>query len=166
MAYPAPPGQQQYYAAPPPGYPQQQLPPAYAQGVPVASSYPPQAYANAGGYPPNAGGYPGSAAGAGQQQQPQTIIVMEQPQPNYMVMPQGWGYNPVSCVCPQCHAQVVTTVTSSPGAMAWISGCILAFIFLPLACIPCCIESCQDVTHSCPSCGWVIRRRAAGDDQW
>jgi len=159
MAYPAlqqPPqgqyyGQQPQYApqyaqGPPPGYPGG---PVFAQGVPVA------AY----GGPPQ--GFPGSATGGGQGQ---TIIVMEQQPQQYMVMPQGWGFAPVSCVCPNCRSQVVTSVSTAPGAMAWISGLILAIVFLPLACVPCCIESCQDVTHSCPACGTVIRRRGAGED--
>ncbi|CAF1338282.1 unnamed protein product [Adineta ricciae] len=70
------------------------------------------------------------------------------------------GHNPVHCICPQCHQQIVSRVDYESGSFAWLMCLLLTVI----GCIPCCIipfcaSSCQDVTHSCPNCSASIGRR-------
>ena len=137
-------GQPQYYAQQPQQYAGQ---PPYAAPAYAASA------------PPGAYGYA--------QQQPQQVIVMQQQQQPEVVVIEtqqtmnmgGFGrMGPAMCVCPNCRATVSTNVNSEPGAQTWFCFCILLFLFWPAACLPFCIPSCQDVTHSCPACGVVVTR--------
>jgi hypothetical protein len=88
-----------------------------------------------------------------------TMMVMTGQQ---VELPGAFERMPTACVCPNCHAHVVTAVSYSPGSLAWLS-CLGLFIIgcWPVACVPFCIDSMQDVDHSCPSCGILIRRRSA-----
>ena len=66
----------------------------------------------------------------------------------------GFGRVSANVVCPNCRAQVMTAVSSTPGGTSWF--CCIALCFVgagPFALLPFCIDTCQDVTHSCPSCG-------------
>ncbi|CAF4410710.1 unnamed protein product, partial [Rotaria socialis] len=70
------------------------------------------------------------------------------------------GRNPINCVCPQCHQQIMTRVDYDSGSFAWLMCLLLTVI----GCIPCCVIpfcaiSCQDVTHICPHCSAIIGRR-------
>ncbi|CAF3610542.1 unnamed protein product [Rotaria sordida] len=70
------------------------------------------------------------------------------------------GRNPIHCICPHCHQQVVTRVDYYSGSFAWLMCLLLTVI----GCIPCCVipfcaTSCQDVTHICPYCSMVVGRR-------
>merc|ERR1712209_320123 len=92
-----------------------------------------------------------SGVGAGgfhvpqQQQQPQVIVQYQQAIP--------FGPDPQEVNCPLCQSRIRTTVDKEPGVMAWIIAGILCFTgFWCCACIPCCIDSLNDVEHSCPSC--------------
>ncbi|KAI1710779.1 LITAF-like zinc ribbon domain-containing protein [Ditylenchus destructor] len=55
--------------------------------------------------------------------------------------------------CPKCRQQVDTLANKHPGLVAFFSGALL-FIFGCVCCawIPCVMESCQDVKHTCPNC--------------
>merc|ERR1712110_425763 len=78
--------------------------------------------------------------------QGQTVIVQYVNAPNF-------GHNPVNMVCPHCQAQIRTSTDSEPGPMAWILAGVLCVVGLWLcACIPCCIDSLNSVTHKCPNC--------------
>jgi len=66
------------------------------------------------------------------------------------------GHQPVNMVCPMCGAQIRTSTDSEPSATAWVLGVILCLLCWPLSCVPCCIDSLQDVTHKCPNCRKVI----------
>ena len=89
-------------------------------------------------------------------QAPQVIVVEQQPQ---IYTSAGFGRDaPTQCVCPNCRATVLTRVDKEPGCLAYFSACVLGFIFLPFACLPCCIPGCLDTIHSCPSCGASIAR--------
>ena len=86
------------------------------------------------------------------------------------------GPNPCQLKCSSCQATVVTLITSSPGAMAWLIGlglCAVGYVIIQLsqskgltnlylsrlgccACIPCCISDLRDVTHFCPNCHMLL----------
>ncbi|CAF1367913.1 unnamed protein product [Adineta steineri] len=70
------------------------------------------------------------------------------------------GHNPVHCICPQCHQQIVTRVDYDSGSFAWLMCLLLTVI----GCVPCCVipfcaTSCQDATHTCPHCSAMLGRR-------
>ncbi|OAD55497.1 LITAF-like protein, partial [Eufriesea mexicana] len=56
--------------------------------------------------------------------------------------------------CPYCFAQVDTTIKTEPGMIAYISGVVIALMGCWFGCclIPCCIDECMDVHHSCSNC--------------
>jgi len=92
----------------------------------------------------------------GQQQQPPAVIVQ------YVQMP-SFGVQPVTLTCPHCQAHVRTRTESEPGPLAWILGGILCVVGLPFcACIPCCIDSFNTVTHKCPQCKAFLGRYKGG----
>jgi len=72
------------------------------------------------------------------------------------------GHRPVNMVCPHCQAQIRTSTDSEPSATAWVLGAILCLLCWPLSCVPCCIDSLQDVTHKCPNCRRVIGMSKGG----
>jgi len=93
--------------------------------------------------------------------QPQ-VPVQVVTQVQYVAAP-SFGYRPVTMNCPHCQAHVTTKTQSEPSAVAWIVGGLLCFIGLwPCACIPCCVDSMQQVTHSCPSCNNFLGRYKGG----
>jgi len=96
------------------------------------------------------GGVPAGAAPA------QTVIVQYMNPPNF-------GHNPVNMTCPHCQSQVRTSTDSEPGALAWILAGVLCVVGLwPCACIPCCIDSLNSVTHKCPNCKNFLGRYKGG----
>ena len=63
------------------------------------------------------------------------------------------GRTPTRIVCPYCHTLIWTRVESKPSLWAWIAGIALACVGCVLcSCIPCCLESFQEITHFCPNC--------------
>merc|ERR1711892_1635433 len=72
------------------------------------------------------------------QQQPQVITQVQ-----YVAAP-SFGRNPATLVCPQCQKHITTRTSSEPSTTACI--------------IPCCMDSMQTVTHSCPSCNSTLGR--------
>ncbi|XP_037086489.1 LITAF domain-containing protein-like [Pollicipes pollicipes] len=64
------------------------------------------------------------------------------------------GPNPTHMICPHCHAEIESSVKTSPSTMAWISGGLIALFGCWMGCclIPCCIDDCMDKEHSCPNC--------------
>jgi len=75
----------------------------------------------------------------------------------------SFGFRPVGMTCPHCQASITTHTVSEPSAMAWIVGGVLCLVGLwPCACVPCCIDSMQQVTHSCPSCKNFLGRYKGG----
>jgi len=86
----------------------------------------------------------------------QTVIVQYMNPPNF-------GHNPVNMTCPHCQSQVRTSTDSEPGALAWILAGVLCVVGLwPCACIPCCIDSLNSVTHKCPNCKNFLGRYKGG----
>jgi lipopolysaccharide-induced tumor necrosis factor-alpha factor len=119
-----------------------QSPPQYAQPPPGYTAQPPPGYM--GGPPPGYGAQPGYAA--------PTVIVTGG-------SASAFGRESAQVVCTHCHQNVMTAVTSSPSATSWLCCVALCFVGAgPFALLPFCIDSCQDVVHSCPGCGYVMYR--------
>ncbi|XP_068699222.1 lipopolysaccharide-induced tumor necrosis factor-alpha factor homolog [Montipora foliosa] len=141
-------------------------PPPY-QGPPVHSAYPtqpgyPQGYPPAQpgyqpGYPPGQPGYPTPPAYGAPPQMPQhttTTTVVQQPPTAVVIGNAMYGESPVSMVCPYCNATIVTSVTYSPGTLAWLACLGLVLVGCGAGCclIPFCIDGMQDAVHTCPNC--------------
>lgn len=123
---------------------QQAPPPSYGFAVPPPSA--PPSYAQAvGGVPPASPFIPNVP-----QQNGPTIITT--------VVPVG----PASThmICPSCHAEINSQTTTSPGLIAYVSGFLIALFGCWLGCclIPCCIDECMDVHHTCPHCKAYLGR--------
>lgn len=70
------------------------------------------------------------------------------------------GPNATHMICPNCHAEVETSIRKEPGLIAYITGAVIALLGGIWGCclIPCCIDSCLDVHHTCPNCENYIGR--------
>jgi len=155
--------------APPAGYPGSGYPPG--QPGPPGQVYPPLPEKSGGPPPPQAMQY--QPQGGMQYQQgmmqppPQGMM---QPQPPVQVVTQvqyvagpSFGHRPVTMVCPHCQKNITTRTNSEPSALAWIIGGVMCLVGLGLcACIPCCIDSLNQVTHSCPACSNTLGRYKGG----
>ncbi|XP_037088152.1 lipopolysaccharide-induced tumor necrosis factor-alpha factor homolog [Pollicipes pollicipes] len=64
------------------------------------------------------------------------------------------GPNPAHMMCPHCHAEIETSVRSSPSTTAWIAGLLIALFGCWMGCclIPCCMDECMNKEHFCPNC--------------
>jgi len=119
----------------------------FAQPPPAGQMYPPLPSQKVAAPPP-------------QMQGGQPVQVVTQVQ--YVQAP-SFGFRPVTMTCPHCQASVTTHTVSEPSALAWIVGGVLCLVGLwPCSCIPCCIDSMQQVTHSCPSCKNFLGRYKGG----
>ncbi|KAK0418582.1 hypothetical protein QR680_013654 [Steinernema hermaphroditum] len=124
---------------------------------------PPDAtYHHAGAYPPNSipeyqprpPPYPPTvtyASGEGAMIQPgQNAVIVA-------VAPLPMGETPFHVQCPHCKEAVLSDIEHSVGRFA----CIIIIVLLIFGCclcsfLPCCINSCKDVIHSCPKCRGYI----------
>ena len=43
--------------------------------------------------------------------------------------PPGFGRRPANCICPACHLNIITSISSKPGLIAWVCCCLLLCIF-------------------------------------
>jgi len=69
----------------------------------------------------------------------------------------SYGNRPVTMVCPHCQKNITTRTHSQPSALAWIIGAVLCLTCMwPCACIPCCVDTLQQVTHTCPACNMTL----------
>ncbi len=71
---------------------------------------------------------------------------------------QDLGRVQVMTTCPNCRATITTTTTAQTGTLQYIAagGLFLMGCWLGCCCIPMCIDSWQDVTHTCPNCNIVL----------
>lgn len=145
----------QYQGAQPP-----EAPPSYDQSMaaggpggfqppPGAAMYPPPPGPM---YPP----LPSDKSAAPNVVAPPAPVVVTQVQ--YVTAP-NFGHRPVNMVCPYCQQNITTATDSEPSAMAYVVSAVLCvFGFWVCACIPCCIDSLQQVTHKCPACKKTLGR--------
>ncbi|XP_077301589.1 lipopolysaccharide-induced tumor necrosis factor-alpha factor homolog [Arctopsyche grandis] len=133
-------------AAPSYNYNNQQMGvPSYGFNVPPPSA-PPPSYAQAvGGVAPSSPYVPPQHNDAGPAIV--TTVVPVGPQPTHTI-------------CPSCHAEIDTKTKTEPGIIAYISGIVIALVGCWFGCclIPCCIDECMDIHHSCPNCKAYLGR--------
>ena len=43
--------------------------------------------------------------------------------------PPGFGRRPANCICPACHLNIITSISSKPGLIAWVCCCFFLCIF-------------------------------------
>nr|CAB3263444.1 lipopolysaccharide-induced tumor necrosis factor-alpha factor homolog [Phallusia mammillata] len=153
---------QEGVGVPQPGYPA--VPPPYAAGPPPQPDQPP--YQGQQPYPPQpAGPYQGQP---GVVPPPEYKQDMQPGQPPVAVPPgtttvivqqQRFSQFPATCVCPNCHQNVVTTTVAETSLLTWlICGAIILFggWICCLCLIPFCIDDLKDIRHVCPSCRHTI----------
>jgi lipopolysaccharide-induced tumor necrosis factor-alpha factor len=58
--------------------------------------------------------------------------------------------------CPHCAARVTTSLSFVAGSgTICLSACLLLW-FWPCTCVPCFVDSCKEVRHTCPSCNRIV----------
>ncbi|XP_017776197.1 PREDICTED: lipopolysaccharide-induced tumor necrosis factor-alpha factor homolog [Nicrophorus vespilloides] len=64
------------------------------------------------------------------------------------------NFGPINqhCVCPNCHADIMTTVTIRPNFRTHALAAFLCIFCCPCMCVPYLVDSCQNIDHHCPSC--------------
>ncbi|XP_063683552.1 cell death-inducing p53-target protein 1 homolog [Bolinopsis microptera] len=150
---------------PPPQYPPAGPPPAqYPPAGPPPAQYPPAGpppaqYPPAGPPPaqyPPAGPPPAQYPPAGYPPQPQPPTVVVVNAGSHSVR---FSNNPMNMTCPNCHSQILTSVTYENGTMTWVI-CLVLFFFTAICCfIPFLVDGCKDAIHSCPSCNRMLGRK-------
>ncbi|XP_069501683.1 lipopolysaccharide-induced tumor necrosis factor-alpha factor homolog isoform X2 [Ambystoma mexicanum] len=67
---------------------------------------------------------------------------------------------PMRTTCPACQQPIVTSISYTSGAMAWLLCILLALLGCILGCclIPFFVDSCKDVNHYCPSCNHLVAK--------
>ncbi|XP_069501886.1 lipopolysaccharide-induced tumor necrosis factor-alpha factor homolog [Ambystoma mexicanum] len=132
-----------YYSSAEPQYPPYR---AGAEGPPAA--YPQPYYTGIGGNPAPA-----------MYRQPE-VIVTSVPVIATVVSAAHFGATPTRTTCPSCQQQIVTNISPVPGLLTWLlfGGLLLFGCWLGCCLIPFCVDSLQDVRHTCPSCNHEIGR--------
>merc|ERR1712243_292855 len=87
-------------------------------------------------------------------QPPPQVITQVQ----YVAAPM-FGPNAATLQCSRCQKTVTTRTSSELSSTGWIVGLILCILgCVPCCLIPCCMDSMQQVTHTCPSCNTTMGR--------
>ncbi|XP_038055104.1 LITAF domain-containing protein-like [Patiria miniata] len=110
---------------------------------------PPEKYPPPGETTPMIGAQPPAVAVNYVQPAPATTIISS---------PCGMTECPTQVTCPACHHIIVTRTTYTPGALTWVLCLVICLFggFLGCCLIPFCLDFCQDVVHSCPTCNSVV----------
>ena len=83
------------------------------------------------------------------------VVVVNQPNPLPSDQCQ-WGPLPQRVICTLCRSEVLTETEKQNGTKVWTWCCILFLLTGACCCIPCCIDSCKDTHHKCPTCDKTI----------
>lgn len=64
------------------------------------------------------------------------------------------GPHATHMICPHCQAEIDSSTKTQPGLIAYIAGLVICLLGCPCGCclLPCCIDKCMDVQHTCPHC--------------
>jgi len=87
-------------------------------------------------------------------QNPQDVIVVVNPD---SLGPGSVGHG--NKYCQKCKTTRPYIVTYGVGIGTWIWFVVLLFVFWPLAFLPFCLASCQDIVFVCGVCGHTIERK-------
>eukprot|EP00727_Mastigamoeba_balamuthi_P009213 m51a1_g4914 hypothetical protein (144) ;mRNA; f:209447-210416 len=134
---------------PPAAYPPaNSYPPAAAPGYPAAPAYP---VADPNACPP---------AAAPVYYAPAAVPAGAMPGGPVVAVPSSGQRRPSAKIrCQHCNAVVTTSLRYELGLMVWlVAGGMFLFGLWCCCCIPCCIDSCKDVEHVCPSCHKTVGR--------
>ncbi|KAG5676620.1 hypothetical protein PVAND_006440 [Polypedilum vanderplanki] len=84
-----------------------------------------------------------------------TPVITQQPTTTVIVQQASFGPNPQPMTCPQCRANIVTTVNNEPSTKTHLIALVICLVGGWAGCclIPYCTSSCQAQTHKCPNCG-------------
>ena len=76
----------------------------------------------------------------------------------------SFGDAPVATTCSNCNTQIVTAMRRSTGTTQWIASALICVFGFWCGCclIPFCVDSWQDITHSCPNCNYVLGKHKSG----
>ena len=90
-----------------------------------------------------------------------TTVVVQTSQPQVVQPPPVIHFteNPQAHHCAFCNDNIVTNTKIEMGTGSWIAVGALLFLTGICCCLPCCIDSCQDVTHSCPKCNRIMGKK-------
>ena len=69
--------------------------------------------------------------------------------------------NPTQFHCQNCNDVKLSLVSYEIGAGTWIAVLIACCFYPCCVCLPCCIDSCKDAVHTCPSCSKEVGRIAS-----
>jgi len=132
-------------------------PPQEAPYPPQGAPYPPQGKV----YPPQGTPYPPGPAAGVVPNAPRPVVVVEQP---VITVVNNLGSDPARVTCPNCRESVVTSISTETSALGWLIGLGLCVIgCIPCCLIPCmCMDSMQNVTHTCPNCNTFLGRYSPG----
>ncbi|KAF9809929.1 hypothetical protein SFRURICE_002159 [Spodoptera frugiperda] len=113
------------------------------QGMPPPYTDLPQAPPTAPLYPPL---QPGGIELQQQQHQQQPTVIP------VLVGTRPMGPKPCTLTCPSCNAEITTRVQYMSSTKTHLFALGLCLLFWPCACLPYCIDSCQNADHYCPNC--------------
>ncbi|CAK64988.1 unnamed protein product (macronuclear) [Paramecium tetraurelia] len=68
-------------------------------------------------------------------------------------------YQSVRMICSGCKRKVNSVIKRRAGLQTFIAGVLLIFCsfgFICVTCIPCMVDDCKDVQHSCPNCKQIL----------
>ncbi|CAK1551662.1 unnamed protein product [Leptosia nina] len=94
--------------------------------------------------------------------QPQGIPLQEPLVPGAVpgatiIITQSMGTQPAVTVCRSCGIQITTRVEQMPSMRTHLFALLLCLIgFWPCACVPYCIDTCNNADHYCPNCNAFI----------
>ncbi|XP_076472122.1 LITAF domain-containing protein-like [Babylonia areolata] len=91
-----------------------------------------------------------------------SMLMQAQPPPQTATPGNACSYRqlPVQIQCQHCGANVITSTDYRVGGFTCLMGFLIAVVGGVLGCclIPCCVDGCKDVTHTCPFCNNTVGR--------